>query len=306
MFKRELMVVLVAAGNVTGGNALQVPGVIVAGLLMTMSQFAPVARAGDTDRTGQWSADFESAEALARENGIPLVIHFYAHWCGPCRMMESQVLNSTEVHTMLGTGIVGVKVNSDDRRDLVSRFDISVLPTDVIISPEGKILSKDAGTSGRSAYVDRLARFRVPSGVPADPDAAETAIPVMTKTLRREADKRIGLNGYSPVSLTETEEWKTGEVQFKYEFQGVCYRLSSAAELERFKASPDKFIPALHGCDPVSLVNDQVFQAGHLELGVIYQSKVFFFVSKKTRQEFLSNPEKFSRRQSLPFVAAES
>ena len=238
MFKRELMVVLVAAGNATGRNALQVPGMIVAGLLMTMSQFAPVASAGDANRTGQWSADFESAEALARENGIPLVIHFYAHWCGPCRMMESQVLNSTEVHTMLGTGIVGVKVNSDHRHNLVSRFDISVLPTDVIISPEGKILSKDAGTSGRSAYVARLARFRLPSGVPADPEAAETAITVMTKTLRREADKQIGLNGYSPVSLTETEEWKTGESQFKYEFQGVCYCLSSARRARTIQSQP--------------------------------------------------------------------
>jgi YHS domain-containing protein len=274
--------------------------------------------------------------------------------------MESEVLNTPEVHAVLGSGIVGVKVNSDERRDLVSRFGISSLPTDVIVSPDGKILSKDVGSPGRSGYVARLGRFRVPSDSPvgksssivaqapgnstknpvsaASPEtvtadsvavgnrteaqgvldktvvpvdrAAETVIanPVvtMTKTVRSESDKRIGLNGYSPVSLTETESWKTGEARFNCEFQGICYLLSSAEELERFKASPDKFIPALHGFDPVSLVKDQIFESGHLELGVTYQSKVYFFSSRGTRDEFLRNPEKFARSQTLALFSVQT
>ena len=362
MLKQVFHVVYVAAGLAARSCAAKTSRVIVAGLLTVTLHFASQANAGSEGGIEVWGANFEKAEALAKEKGIPMVIHFHAHWCGPCRTMESEVLNTAEVHAILGSGIVGVKVNSDDRRDLVSRFGISSLPTDVIVSPDGKILSKDVGSPGRSGYVARLSRFRVPSdapvgksnslvaqvpgasgktpvtaasqervaddllvaadrveeqAVPQNPGsvvpvdrAAETVIanPVvaMTKTVRRESDKRIGLNGYSPVSLTETEKWKTGEAQFNYEFQGVYYQLSSAEELERFKASPDKFIPALHGFDPVSLVKDQVFQSGHLELGVTYQSKVYFFSSKDTRDEFLSNPERFSRTQNLSFFTVQT
>lgn len=363
MLKQVFSVVCVAIGIVASKCAARAPQVIAAGLLTATLHFAAPANAGSEGRMEGWGENFETAEALAREKGLPMVIHFHAHWCGPCRTMESEVLSSAEVHALLGSGIIGVKVNSDDRRDLVSRFGISSLPTDVIVSPDGKILSKDVGSPGRSGYVARLGRFRVPSGAPAGdsnslvaqvprvpaktpvaaasqervaidslaaatdiekravPQNAGFVVPVdqataekvtedsvlaMTKTLRRESDRRIGLNGYSPVSLTEAEVWKTGEPQFKYEFQGVCYQLSSAEELERFKASPDKFIPALHGCDPVSLLRDQVFQTGHLELGVTYQSKVYFFSSKDTRDEFLSNPEKFSRSQNVSFFTVQT
>ncbi|MBC7967692.1 MAG: thioredoxin family protein [Fuerstia sp.] len=363
MLKQVFLVVCVVTGLAARRFAAKAPRVIVAGLLLTATpHFAAQANAGSEGRTEGWGANFEKAETLAKEKGVPLVIHFHAHWCGPCRTMESEVLNTAEVRAVLGSGIVGVKVNSDDRSDLVSRFGISSLPTDVIVSPDGTILSKDVGSPGRSGYVARLGRFRVPSGatvgrsnslvaqVPGSsaktpataasqeriakdlhaaadrveeqshPQDAGSVVPIdragettvarpvvaMTRTVRRESDKRIGLNGYSPVSLTETEEWKAGEAQFNHEFQGVCYQLSSAEELERFKASPDKFIPALHGFDPVSLVKDQVFEAGHLELGVTYQSRVYFFSSKDTRDEFLNSPEKFSRNQNLSIFTAQT
>ena len=301
--------------------------------------WASPAIAGDGGLANPWLADFQTAESRSREQRIPLVIHFHASWCGPCQAMESEVLNTAEVNAALGSGIIGVKVNSDDRQDLVSRFGITSLPTDVIVSASGKVISKHVGSPGRDAYVARLAQFSVSSGVPARsqnraasevvardqtaPDhfgaalenvtstdasaaLAKNTVTTMTKALRRESAKRIGMNGYSPVSLTETEEWKTGEAQFRHEFQGVSYHLTSAEELERFKASPDKFIPALHGFDPVSLVSDQVFQLGHLELGVTYQSRVYFFTSKNSRDEFLRNPEKFSGGQNFSFASAET
>ncbi len=342
------------------------------------------ANAGSDGNSGGWQSDFESAEALAKAQNVPMVVHFHAHWCGPCRVMETEVLSSADVNSALGAGIIGVKINSDDRKDLVSRFGISALPTDVIVSPDGRILSKDVGSPGKSGYIARLFRFSAPAkrstgnrdtqvaqaagtsgtpdvrvasrsrksevlvaatdrtaekssldSVPVDrtkdielagatsgdsndkvvghsvassesPTLPDTAEKAMTQALRRESDKQIGLHGFSPVSLTESEQWKTGAPQFKYEFQGVCYLLTSAEELDRFKASPDRFIPALHGCDPVSLVNDKIVQAGHIELGVTYRSRVYFFFSKQTRDKFLSNPEKFSRTNKLTFLQQET
>jgi len=324
--------------------------------------------------SGRWHTDFQKAEALAKENGVPLLVHFHASWCGPCRAMEADVLSSAEVLAALKSGVVGVKVDSDSRRDLVARYGVTALPTDIIISADGKVLSKNVGSPGRSAYVARLMQFSAPVGSPPVRAAAsnglvaqapapgtpvtkasfeestppsvpvskseETAIlaltnsataPVvekaastptesregsrqklsekplaaMTRTLRRVSDQRIGLNGYSPVSLQESEKWQTGDMQFRSDFQGVCYLLSSAEELERFNASPEKFVPALHGCDPVALVNQQVIQSGNIELGVSYQSHMYFFSTKHNRDEFLRNPAKFAGTHSLAFFQAE-
>ena len=356
----------VAAGSTARKCAVEFWGVVVAGLVMANCLFSQTVNAGNDAHAETWRVDFEKAEALAKEQGVPILIHFHAHWCGPCRTMESEVLETAEVRAALGSGIIGVKVNADDRRDLVSRFGISALPTDVIVSPNGQVMSKNVGSPGRNAYVARLAHFSVPAksragdkettvaktadrsaktpvtqvaqtqvsdvaveqlipvesenvtfeGTAADEtnfagsDAAATNAQtpgrMMTKALRRESDKRIGLHGYSPVSLTETETWKSGDAQFKYEFQGVCYQLSSAEELERFKATPEKFIPALHGCDPVALVNDHTVQVGHIELGVTWRSRVYFFYSKKSRDEFLNNPHRFVRKNNLTFFSGET
>ena len=337
MLHRGFSGIRLAAGKMartwtTEGFPISAVGVILLACLVLP------AYGGDGSLANQWVADFQKAESLSKEHKLPLLIHFHALWCGPCQTMESEVLNTAEVQAALGSGIIGVKVNSDDRQDLVLRFGVTSLPTDVIISPDGQLLSKHVGSPGRNAYVARLAQFRVPSRVPAGSRdraaskvvALEKAAPVqnaaalesvtgtdasatteevavtgMRKVVRRKSATSIGLNGYSPVSLTETEEWKTGDAQFSHEYQGVSYQLSSAEELERFKASPEKFVPALHGYDPVSLVNDQVFQGGHLELGVTYESKVYFFFSKNTRDEFLSNPEKFSGGQNVSLVSPD-
>jgi len=333
---------------------------VIAGLLAFTLLSSRSGIADDKSRTEKWQASFEAAEKLAKSQNVPMVLHFYAHWCGPCRTMESQVLNSVEVQAVLGAGIVGVKINSDERRDLVGRFGVSSLPTDVIVTSDGKILSKDVGSPGRIGYVARLSRFRAParapvqapedthrsrvarvsenpvrsgnsvdsgnSGRPAvnvaqteNPVAAPRLNPVSrsnaspakvdvvtTQALQRESEKQIGLQGFSPVSLTESEEWKIGDAQFQYEFQGVCYRLASAAELDRFKASPERFVPALNGCDPVSLVNDQTAQVGNIELGVTYHSKVYFFSTKETRDEFLQNPERFSGTDNIHVAQSET
>jgi len=351
-----------------------------AAMVLTLATFSASAWAAPEQETRVWQVNFQAAEKQAKESKTPLLIHFHASWCGPCRAMEADVLSTREVLTALKSGIVAVKVDSDQHPELVARFSISALPADVIVGVNGRVLSKTIVSSGRHAYLANLTKFKVvPESAPVNPvkqvivqskvdlgksatvnavnksaeatspsvsipasaivalnqnaNATVTAGPTisppgtslesvkvedklvtptpkppvtLTKSLRREADRRIGLNGFSPVLLMESEKWKAGDAQFKHEFEGVCYLLTSSEELERFKTDPSKFVPALHGCDPVALLNDQIIQSGHIELKVTYKSKLYFFASKSTRDKFLSDPGKFANSYHLSFLSATS
>ena len=87
-----------------------------------------------------WLTSFEKARAEAKRQNLLLVIHFYADWCGPCREMERDVLSSSALTKGMKGRFIAVKVDTDRREDLVDRYNIEALPSDVILSPKGKIL----------------------------------------------------------------------------------------------------------------------------------------------------------------------
>ena len=69
----------------------------------------------------------------AEEKKLPLLIHFYAEWCMPCQRMEREVFPTPAVKELLGSRFIAVKVNSDLRQDLVRRYGVETLPSDVVV-----------------------------------------------------------------------------------------------------------------------------------------------------------------------------
>ncbi len=71
--------------------------------------------------------DNYSQEVLKSDK--PVLIDFWAEWCGPCRMMSEVVDDIAETRS----DIKVCKVNVDDERDMAIKFGIDAIPTIILI-----------------------------------------------------------------------------------------------------------------------------------------------------------------------------
>ena len=256
-----------------------------------------------TPEVGEWAPDYETALVTAAATGRPVVVHLYAPWCGPCAKMEHEVLDEAPVLAELGgTGVVGVRVDVDDREDLAEKYAVTALPMDVFLTPAGELLTTAVGPAGAADYAGRLARVAAHvAPVPAEGEAAcdtcEFDDPrellaglAKGRTAADPAAAGVGLRGYSPVSLIDGRVWVKGDAAFSWYADGVTYHLADAAELSRFRANPEKYAPQLSGFDPHLLSTTGRAVPGRARFGAFYDGKLFLHATDANRRAFMDDP----------------
>lgn len=71
----------------------------------------------------------------------PVLVDFYADWCGPCRMMPPVL---KELKERMGDQIRIFKVNVDEHNDVAAHFEVSSIPT-MMIFKNGNLLWREPG-----------------------------------------------------------------------------------------------------------------------------------------------------------------
>ncbi len=94
------------------------------------------------------TAAFPKVKALAQ----PVLIDFWAPWCGPCRM-QSPILD--EVAAQVGDRAVVAKVNVDEEPELAAAFGVQSIPTLVVLKGE-RLVQRMVGLQQAPALVKAL------------------------------------------------------------------------------------------------------------------------------------------------------
>ena len=81
----------------------------------------------------------------------PVLLDFWASWCGPCRMLSPIV---DEVAEERGDVKVG-KVNVDEQPELAGQFDVMSIPT-LLVFEQGKLVRQAVGARPKASVLDLL------------------------------------------------------------------------------------------------------------------------------------------------------
>lgn len=94
----------------------------------------------------------ENYEEEVIKSPVPVLLDFWATWCGPCRMLSpivDEIANEVEGKAKVG------KINVDEQPELAKEFGIMSIPT-LVVMKNGEIASRDVGVRSKQALLEKL------------------------------------------------------------------------------------------------------------------------------------------------------
>ena len=93
----------------------------------------------------------ENFEQEVLQSAKPVLLDFWASWCGPCRMLSPVVDKVAEERTDVKVG----KVNVDEQPELAGEFGVMSIPT-LLVFEQGKLVRQAVGARPKASVLELL------------------------------------------------------------------------------------------------------------------------------------------------------
>jgi len=92
----------------------------------------------------------DTFEAEVKNSDIPVVVDFWAEWCGPCKAIGPSL---EEISDEMAGKVKITKLNIDENPDLAAQFGVRSIPT-LIMVKDGEVTDMQAGAKPKNQLVD--------------------------------------------------------------------------------------------------------------------------------------------------------
>ena len=91
-------------------------------------------------------------EEIVLKSDKPVLVDFWAEWCGPCRMLGPIIEDLS--NDFADKAVIG-KVDVDSNQQFAAQFGVRNIPT-VLVFKDGEMVNRQVGVAQKSVYADFL------------------------------------------------------------------------------------------------------------------------------------------------------